>query len=113
MAAFLGVPSARLSLVVRRRTRLSLVVARSLKNVLLIAIGYGFAWTTSYIVIMLSRGDGLGFQFYFEYLASAWTFRGGVLPTFTWLLSIVIFIVLVFVWVIEGRRDSKHDRSAA
>jgi len=59
-----------------------------------LAAVYFVAWTASYAVMFVSRGDGLDFTFFFEYLRLAWTFSGGELPSFIWLFSIIGFLPL-------------------
>ena len=78
---------------------------------------YLSAWTASYAVLCVSRGDGLDFTHFFEYLRLAWTFSGGELPTFIWLFSIVAFLPLAVLSVIYLRRygwlHRDHDRGGA
>jgi hypothetical protein len=52
---------------------------------------YLVAWTVSYVLIFLSRGDGLDVSYYGEYFVAAWTGRAFELPGFIWLFSIAIF----------------------
>jgi hypothetical protein len=59
----------------------------------LVAI-YFAAWTASYAFMFISPGDGLDFSHFFEYFRLAWTFRGGELPSFIWLFSVIAFLPL-------------------
>ena len=55
---------------------------------------YLAAWTISYVVIFVTRGDGLDFAHSFEYLRLGWTFSGGELPSYIWLFSVILFLPL-------------------
>ena len=70
-------------------------------------VTYLLAWTASYVFMFLSRGDGVDFSHYFEYLVLAWTFNGFELPTFILIFSIVGFLPVAAVVVILMR---KHDK---
>ncbi len=72
---------------------------------------YLAAWTASYAVISVSRGDGLDFTHLFEYLRLAWTFSGGELPSFIWLFSIVAFLPLAGLVVFLLRRYDRHHNT--
>ena len=61
---------------------------------------YLLTWTGSYIYMMLSRGDGLDFDYYWEYFRLAWTFNGLEIPSFIWIFSIVGFVPLAVIVVI-------------
>jgi len=65
-----------------------------LRYAVVLIAAYFAAWTASYAVMFLSRGDGLDFTYFFEYLRLAWTFSGGELPSFIWLFSIITFLPL-------------------
>tara|TARA_R110002049_G_scaffold15246_1_gene62601 strand:- start:1080 stop:1298 length:219 start_codon:yes stop_codon:yes gene_type:complete len=52
------------------------------------------AWTVSYTLTIVSRGEGRDFTCFLEYFRLAWTFRGGELPSFIWLFSILVFLPL-------------------
>jgi len=64
---------------------------------------YAIAWTISYVAMFSLRGDSLDFSYYFEYLAWGWSFSGGELPTFIWLSSLVLFLVLLASVVVLNR----------
>ena len=64
-----------------------------------LCVTYFVAWTVSYLIIFLTRGDGLNLPHYFEYLVLAWTFRAGELPFFIWLFSILGFLPLAILVV--------------
>jgi hypothetical protein len=74
---------------------------------------YFVAWTTAYVLMLLSRGDGIDFSRYFEYLGLAWTFRAGELPLFIWLFSILGFVPLAAFVIILFRRHERRPRNAA
>jgi hypothetical protein len=73
---------------------------------------YLAAWTASYAVMFASRGDGLDFTYFFEYLRLAWTFSGGELPSFIWLFSIIAFFPLAGLSVFLLRRHKKPKTAA-
>ena len=54
---------------------------------------YLISWMIAYIVFM--QND---MKYYFEYFILAWTFNGLEYPSGIWLLSIVIFILLVLLF---------------
>jgi hypothetical protein len=74
---------------------------------------YFVAWTTAYVLMLLSRGDRIDFGHYFEYLGVAWTFRAGELPMFIWLFSIIGFAPLAAFVIIIFRRYDRHTYNAA
>jgi hypothetical protein len=57
------------------------------------------------------RGDTVPWDLYFTYLALAWTFRGGELPVFIWLSSLVVFIPLAVLVLIAMRRGGSTRRA--
>jgi len=71
---------------------------------------YLAAWTTSYGAMFLSRGDGLDFRYFFEYLVLAWTFRGGELVTFIWIGSLVVYLPSVSVIFLLRKKASTIRR---
>jgi hypothetical protein len=73
---------------------------------------YLVAWTASYAVAFVSRGDGLGFTYFFEYLRLAWTFSGGELPSLIWLFSVITFLPLASVSVFLLRRYARRKKAA-
>lgn len=77
---------------------------RLLKYAVVLAVVYLAAWTVAYAVMFVSRGDGLDFTYYFEYLRLAWTFSGEELPSFIWLFSILAFLPLAGLSVFLLRR---------
>ncbi len=80
--------------------------------VVLVAV-YLAAWTAAYAVMFVSRGDGLDFTHFFEYLGLAWTFSGGELPSFIWLFSVIAFLPLAGLSVFLLRRyDRQHNTVA-
>ena len=79
---------------------------RLLRYVVALFGAYAVAWTLSYIVVFLSRGDGLDLRYFFEYLALAWTFQAGELPAFIWLLSVAAFLLLAPLVIFLLRRRS-------
>jgi len=80
-----------------------------LRYAVILAAIYFAAWTVSYVGIFVSRGDGLDFSHYFEYLTLAWTFHGGELPSFIWLFSVIAFLPLAVLAVYFLR---KYERRA-
>jgi hypothetical protein len=73
---------------------------------------YSVAWTLSYMVVFLARGDGLDLRYFFQYLALAWTFQTGELPAFIWLLSVAVFLLLAPLVIFFLLRRRSLDRSA-
>jgi hypothetical protein len=69
---------------------------------------YFVAWTMSYELMFISRGDGLDFGRYFEYLVWAWSFRGGELPTLIWWFSIVAFVPMAVGVVLLMKRSRQN-----
>jgi hypothetical protein len=61
------------------------------KKVALILLLYACSWSVSYVALFLLRGGTLSFSYFFEYLALGWSFSGGELPSFMWLLSLLLF----------------------
>lgn len=83
------------------------------KYAAILAVIYFAAWTLAYVCIFVSRGDGLDFSHYFEYLALAWTFSGGELPLFIWLFSVIAFLPLVVIVVYLLRKHGKRAKDVA
>jgi membrane protein implicated in regulation of membrane protease activity len=71
---------------------------------------YLAAWTMAYAGIFLSRGDGLDFRYYFAYLGSAWTFRGGELPTYIWYFSFILFLPLTVLSIFLLRQNGQRQQ---
>jgi membrane protein implicated in regulation of membrane protease activity len=73
---------------------------------------YFVAWTGSYILTWVLRGDIIDFTNYFPYLVAAWT-GGGLegLPQFMLILSIAIFVPLavIFLLVLRRRHAQRHN----
>ena len=82
-----------------------------LKYVVVLAVIYFATWTTSYLIVFVSRDGGLDFSHYVEYLVLAWTFRGGELPTFIWLFSIIAFLPLAVlaIRILRKYKDQVKD----
>jgi len=59
---------------------------------------------------MLSRGDGLSLDYLITYFKAAWRFSAGELPSFIWLVSLVLYAVFLASWLVVSRR---HRASAA
>jgi hypothetical protein len=78
--------------------------------IVLVAI-YLATWTASYAAMFVSQGDTLDFSHYFEYFRLAWTFRGGELPSYIWLSSLIAFLPLAGVSVFLLRRREKRKNS--
>jgi hypothetical protein len=74
---------------------------------------YTVAWTAASVFILVSRGDSLEVNSWFYFLKLAWTFRGGELPTFIWLVSVVMFVPLASLAVIILKRDQRRNRIIA
>jgi hypothetical protein len=81
-----------------------------LKYVISLPAVYLAAWTVAYAGMLLSRGDGLDFRYYFAYLGWAWTFRGGELPTYIFYFSLLLFLPLAVVSFIVLRRSTQKQR---
>ena len=79
-----------------------------LRYTAVLAAVYLAAWTASYVVMFLSRGEGLDFTYFFEYLRLGWTFSGGELPTFIWLFSIIAFLPLAGLSVFVLRKYERR-----
>ena len=73
---------------------------------------YAAAWTLSYVGVFSARGDSVSFDYYFAYLALGWSFSGGELPTFMWLLSIVVFLVLLAGVLVSNRVRRQRQKYA-
>ena len=74
---------------------------------------YFVAWSLSYVLMMMSRGDSLAQgEFFFQYLALAWSFSGGELPTFIWAGSVVIFLVLMGLLLVVRKMFNRGRESA-
>ena len=78
-----------------------------------LVIAYLAAWTASYAFVFVARDDGLDLTHYFDYLALAWTFRGGELPSFIWTFSLTAFLPLAVLLVFGLRRYEKHRTHTA
>jgi len=74
---------------------------------------YLIAWTTSYVGVFLSRGEGLDFRYFVQYFVAAWTFRGFELPSFIWLFSIGLFLPLSVGALALMRRHTQHQASSS
>jgi membrane protein implicated in regulation of membrane protease activity len=74
---------------------------------------YLVAWTVAYACMFLTRGDGLDFTHYFEYLALAWTFRAGELASFIWAISLMAFLPLGLGTVFVLRRYERSRKRNA
>ena len=91
-----------------------LVALKPLLSVVIWISAYFVAWTASYILTWVSRGDDVRFTYYFDYLIAAWTFRGleGV-PQFMLVISILIFIPVAVLLVLlkraMRRRAEQHN----
>ena len=84
-----------------------------MRYALVLVAVYFAAWTASYAAMFVSRGDGLDFSYFFEYLGLAWTFSGGELPSFIWLFSVIAFLPLAVLAVFLLRRYERHKRPVA
>jgi hypothetical protein len=73
---------------------------------------YFATWTAAYVGVFVSRGDGLDFSHVFEYFGLAWTFRGGELPSFIWLFSVIAFLPLAGLSVFLLRRYERRKNVA-
>ena len=63
--------------------------------------------------MFVSRGDGLDFTNFFEYLEYAWTFSGGELPSFIWFYSVIAFLPLAGLSVFLLRRYGRRHNTVA
>ena len=93
--------------------RTSLTMSTLLRYAVVLAAVYLTSWTASYAGMFLSRGDGLDFRFFFEYLRMAWTFSGGELPSFIWLFSIITFLPSAVLSVFLLRRYDRHRKTVS
>ncbi len=84
-----------------------------LRYTIALLVTYLLAWTASYVFIFLTRGDGMDFSHYLKYFVLAWTFNGFELPTFILILSIVVFVPLAVLVVIQMRRREKQGGNVA
>jgi hypothetical protein len=84
-----------------------------LRYAIVLAVVYMAAWTASYAVMFVSRGDGLDFTHFFEYLRLAWTFSGGELPSFIWLFSVIAFLPFAGLAVLLLRRNDRRNNTVA
>ena len=83
-----------------------------LKYTLVLVAVYLAAWTAAYAIMLMSRGDGLDFRNFAEYLWLGWTFKGGELPTFIWIFSMIAFLPLAGLAVFFLRRYERHKTVA-
>jgi hypothetical protein len=74
-----------------------------------LSVCYLFSWTVAYALFM-----GSDFRYFFEFLAAAWTLRALELPTFIWLVSIAIFLVLAgsAVLILKRSKPRREDNAA-
>lgn len=82
-----------------------------LRYAVVLAGVYLVAWAAAYVVIVVIGGESLDFSHFFEYLGLAWTFRGGELPVFIWLFSIIAFLPLAGLAVFLLRRYGSHKNA--
>jgi hypothetical protein len=73
---------------------------------------YFAAWTVAYTVETYNAVRRLDFSQYFTWLVLAWNFTGFEMVAVTWLLSIAIFIPLVFVAIFLVRRHARREQAS-
>ena len=69
---------------------------------------YFIAWTCSYVLTWILRGDTIEFTYYFDYLVAAWTFTGMELPPFMLALSMILFVPMAVLVVVLLKRLRAH-----
>lgn len=74
----------------------------TIKKILIFLLMYLVSWAFSFVVI---NGD-FNFKYMVEYFALAWTFDGLMRPTYTWILSLVIFLPMLGVSLYMTRKRS-------
>jgi len=52
------------------------------------------AWTGTFVLTFLSRGDTIPFEYYFDYLLAVVTLSGGEIVPFMFVLTCMLFIPL-------------------
>ena len=75
-----------------------------LKRIALAAVAYVACWIAAHCAVMLSRGDGLSLDYLVSYFRLAWSFSGGDLPSFIWVVSIGFYAVSLAIWFWASRR---------
>ncbi len=66
-----------------------------------------FCWTLSYVIV---NGD-LNLELLVEYFILAWTFDGLERPLFTWILSLILFVlIIVLYWVVIGKKRKHTEK---
>ena len=74
---------------------------------------YLVAWTASYILTWVLRGDTIDFAYYFSYLCAAWTGGGLEVPQSMLILSVILFIPLAVIFLLVLKRRHAHRPHAA
>ncbi|UHQ19725.1 hypothetical protein LVB87_00710 [Lysobacter sp. KIS68-7] len=75
-----------------------------LKRIAFAAAAYVACWIAAHCAVMLLRGDGLSLEYLVSYFRLAWSFSGGELPSFIWVVSFVFYAASLTIWFWASRR---------
>jgi len=79
-----------------------------LKKIALVLAAYPLCWIMAHCIVMLSRGDGLSLGYLIPYFKYVWSLSGGELPSFIWLVSLVLYALFLASWfVVSWRRRGR------
>ncbi len=56
-------------------------------------------WAVAHCAVMLSRADGLSLGYLIPYFKQAWIFSADELPSFIWVISLVLYALLLAFWL--------------
>ena len=78
-------------------------------NKLLLALGiYLICWVFAYVLV---NGD-FNLKYMYEYFVLAWTFNGLMRPTYTWILSLMMFFPTIgLIWYIAKKKKSDNEKN--
>ena len=75
-----------------------------MNKVIYITVSYLICWLISYVIINGTEN----YESIVSYFIQGWTFSGFVKPTYTWVLSLAIFLVYIIVlFVLKKVRDKQ------
>ena len=75
-----------------------------LSKIALALVAYLACWVAAHCAVMLSRGDGLSLGYLIPYFKYAWSLSAGELPSFIWLVTLALYVVLLAGWFVMSRR---------
>ena len=73
------------------------------KSALFLVTAYVTCWVLIYVLI----NQDLNMILAYEYFIMAWSFNGFIRPTYIWLLSNALFIVIVFTYFVIRRKGAR------